>query len=322
MARSKGNTTVKVYKARAKHVLRLLYEAFMSGEKIFRYITREVNAPQWVFFPEGVGKGSIEHQIWLFFAAMTDRREVSTQVYESHTRLWKMARELYSKSAVSMSSEEIAELLAREKVGSPGQSAQYWSRSAKTLFERFNGDPLSIYRVFGSINAVLTFKDNGEGNLFPGFGPKIFSLLSLFYTELGLIPMPPDAFPVDVHVQRFCISTGIVTGKGRRVINEELEYKLRPLLCEICSEEGLERTNLSHALWLLGSNGCNGCHRRTEMRFLCPVYEECGGSISTKTYFRRGFWNLDLSNATRHRKGGTLVYTLPTSVPLFSKAAL
>ncbi|MCX6786565.1 MAG: hypothetical protein NTU85_01960 [Candidatus Kaiserbacteria bacterium] len=288
----------------------------MSGSKIFKHITRELNAPQWVFFPKGVEKGSIGHQIWLFFAAMTDRREVSWQVYQSHKRLREISPELYSEKAIGMSSAHIAELLSKEKIGSPGQSAQYWSRSAKTLFERFNGDPLSIYRVFGSINAILAFKDNGDGNLFPGFGPKILSLLSLFYAELGLISMPPDAFPVDVHVQRFAISTGIATGRGRMVINEELERKLRPLYCAVCAEEKWERFDLSHAIWLLCSNGCNGCHRRTEMRFLCPVYEECNGSISTKTYFRRGFWDMD---APRHRKGGELIYSLPAIAPLFFK---
>jgi len=312
--RNPQKSDIVVHKERAKQVLRLLHESFIEKSKIFKYITREVNAPQWVFFPEGVEKGSLLHQIWLFFAAMTDRRESSNQVYESHTRLWKKSRELYSEKAIQMSYKQIAGLLAGEKVGSPRQSAGYWSRSAKTLFERFGGDPVSMYRVFNSVDHILAYKDNGEGNLLPGFGSKILSLLALFYTELGLMDMPPDAFPVDVHIQRLAISTGIITGNGR-VLNEEVEREVRPLFCEICAEEKWERFDLSHAGWLLGSKGCNGCHRRTEMRFFCPVYEECTGSISTKTYFRQGFWNLD---AIRHRKGGTLIYALPSSTPLFT----
>lgn len=301
---------ISVDKARAKHVLWPLYEAYMKQKQLFAHISREVNAPQRRFFPSGVSKGGIEHRVWLFFAAMTDRREVSENVYEGHVRLWEKAPQLYSKHVIDMQPSNVVILLSTERIGSPRQSARYWPRSAETLFGTFGGDPLHMYRELKSVNAILAFK-NGTNKL-PGFGPKILSLLSLFFEELGLMDMPPDAFPVDVHVQRVAISTGIVIARGL-VVNEDVESVLRPLLCEICLEEKWKPIELAHALWFLGNRCCSGCYRKKEVKLLCPTYQTCGGGISTLSYNSRGAWDMD---APRHNKGGEQFFSLPSS-PLF-----
>lgn len=302
--------TITVDKARAVLVLRPLYEAFVNQRQLFAHISREVHAPQRRFFPEGVQEGGLDHRRWLFFAAMTDRREVSWRVYESHARLWVKEQKLYSEHVLGMSSIGIAKLLAGENIGSPAQSARYWPRSAETLFGSFGGDPLSMYQQFGSVQEILAFKKRG-GSL-PGFGPKILSLLAMFYAELGLMVMPLDAFPVDVHVQRFAISTGVIMAEVP-LVNEQVESALRPLLCEICIEEGWNPLLLSHAIWFLGNQCCSGCYRNRAVEFLCPSYEMCGGSISTLTYFRRGTWDM---TAPRHNKGGQRNFVL-SSAPLF-----
>lgn len=309
--RFRSDSPVVVDKERARHALRPLYRAFMEREMLFAHVTREADAPQQRFFPDGVAQGSIEHRRWLFFATMTDRRQISERVYESHARLWTKEPRLYSEEALDMPQEVIRGLLRGENVGAPAQSAAYWPRSAKTLFNSFDGDPLEMYRKFGSVDAVLLFKKKG-GDL-PGFGPKILSLLALFLEEIGLMTMPRDAFPVDVHAQRFAISTGIAHSSSS-VTNEQMEKVLRPLLCEICAEERWRPLELSHAVWFLGNRCCNGCYDNAAMEFLCPAYAECGGSISTLSYMRRGIWNM---TAPRHRKGGARTFLLPSATPLF-----
>ena len=301
-----------VDKERAREVLDTLYTAYVRGEKLFQHVNREMHAPQRKYFPFGVEARSLGRQRWLFFAAMTDRREVSDRVYESHARLSEKHPELYTEDVVKMSSVQIEALLKSEKVGSPGQSAKYWPRCAETLFGSFAGDPLLLYRG-RTINDILDFKRSQcESNL-PGFGPKILSLLALFYEELGVMEMPVDAFPVDVHVQRFAISNGIIKSSGK-VLNEEVERILRPLLCEIVLEKGWSALEMSHAIWFLGNRLCSGCYRDSIPKILCPSYGHCGGSISTITYFRRGFWDLGVE---RHRKGGSSNFALPESSPLF-----
>lgn len=309
-----NHTSIIVDEERARVVIGNLYESYVHNRGLFRYVGRETDAVQRRFIPKGMKPGSEAHCCWLFFATMTDRREESERVYESHTRLAISCPKLYTDAVIRMNPQSIAERLSAEKVGSPGQSARYWPRCAATLFDYFSGDPLALYQMEGGlINDVLRFKPSREGDRLPGFGPKILSLLALYYEELGLMRMPEDAFPVDVHVQRFVISTGIVRTTGT-ALNEEIEKVVRPLLCRICREEGISALELSHAIWFLGNRCCRGCYRNRAAEQLCPSYSHCGGSISTLTYTRKGSWDFD---APRHRKGGERTMMLPSDMPLF-----
>ncbi len=272
-------------------------------------MNRHEHAPQRKYFPPSAEVADLNHRRWLFFAAMTDRREESERVYASHERLAGKSPELYTRDVLRMPSSEIEALLRKERVGSPGQSAKYWPRCAETLFHEYGGDPLFMYGNT-NIDDLLRIKRIRKMDPLPGFGPKILSLLSLFYEELGLMEMPSDAFPVDVHVQRFAISTGIIQCAGR-VLNEHAEQVLRKLLCGLCFEEGWSSLELSHAIWFLGSRLCSSCYRNKAIPMLCPVHDQCGGSISTLKYFQKGIWDFD---AQRHRKGGSLIFCLRENI--------
>lgn len=318
MPSTKSRSEVVVDKERAREVIGALYKAYMEEKKLFRHVNRHEHAPQRKYFPHGIVEtalGGIGHRLWQYFTVMTDRREVSEQVYASHARLSEKYPELYTRDVIKMSPSVIEAILREEQVGSPGQSAEYWPRCAETLYGEFSGDPLNLYWE-GSIDALLLFKRRRKVDPIPGFGPKILSLLSLFYEELGLMKMPPDAFPVDVHVQRFAISTGIIRCAGT-VVNEHVEPVLRKLLCELCLEKGWSALELSHAIWFLGNRLCSGCYRNKAMLMLCPVYSQCGGSISTLTYTRKGTWDFD---APRHRKGGERKFIDLSGTPLFIAA--
>jgi hypothetical protein len=196
-------------------------------------------------------------------------------------------------TTVTMS--EIERILRLQKVGVPGQSATYWPRSAKTLYSTFNGDPVEIYRRFGTINEILTFKygSGGENHDFAGFESKLWSLLALFFAELGLIEMPVDAIPVDIHLQRIALATEVITFQGSgKLTNEILENCLRMLLCEICSENGWATIDLSHALWFNGKYLCSNCSKNNAVEELCPMHAVCKGAHSSKSYFKKGFWDL------------------------------
>lgn len=314
--KTKSRSELSVDKERARDVLGQLYAAYVEEQKLFALVKREVHAPQRVHFPPGVDAGSLKHGQWLFFAAMTDRREQSDRVYASHAKLAKQRPELYTPAVIGMKWEYIAAILKSEKVGSPNQSAKYWPRCAKTLFERLDGDPLNLYKL-GGIDDILASKRGKGGYSLPGFGPKILSLLSLFYAELGLMQMPSDAFPADVHAQRFAICMNIVTSGGR-VGSETVEKLLRPLFCGIALEEGWPILELAHAVWFLGNRLCTTCYRNGTSKILCPLYEECLGSPSTKKYYKKGIWQFD---DPRHRKGGDRDFILPEDSPLFLRNA-
>lgn len=191
---------------------------------------------------------------------------------------------------------EIARILKKQRVGVPGQSAAYWPRVARTFYSTFHGDPVEMFRRFATISDILAAKNskNGDHLDIPGFGPKILSLLALFYAELGLIEMPADAIPIDVHLQRISEALGVIRFIGTGApTNEMFEDALRLLFCEICHENDWSAMDMSHALWFNGKHLCTNCSANKAVELYCPMYSVCEGTLITKSYFLKGRWDTD-----------------------------
>lgn len=252
---------------------------------------------------------SLKHFIWIFFATLTDRRQVSDEVYKAHCVIYNERPYLYSKKAIKENPEALGEYLATKKVGVPRQSAEYWVRCAKTLFERFSGDPLKLLKHCGdNVEGVQKFKEKTEketgSDPLPGYGPKITSLFTLFLAELGVYQMPRDAFPVDVHVQAIFLQQEIIVPVERDTVNDELEDFLRKFLCEMAFKHDLDKVHLSHAFWIKGAKLCTGCSRRKAVQLLCSIESSCLGRVDTNPYFKAGVWEFPLTFMRKgnHRK--------------------
>ena len=304
---------IEVDEERAMRLIRSLYNAYHSGP-----IVKERDAVQWKHIPRGMEGGSLLWQQWIWFATLTDRRELSDAVYASHVRMWADHPELYLPIVIGIPPKEIEGILRKYKVGCPGDSSRYWPRCAQTLFQEFEGDPRRMFKLGNTtpIEDVLVFKRRFPGgDPLPGFGAKIASLYALYLAERGIIKMPQDAFPVDVHVMRFVISTGIVRGTGV-IENQRLGQIVRVLLCRVVKRLKISAIDASHAIWFRGNQGCTQCPRVRAMPMLCPVYNDCGGAIRTLSSREDGVWQLD---DLRYRRGGDMARVLPVfeSSPLF-----
>ena len=136
-------------------------------------------------------------------------------------------------------------------------------------------------------------KKKGE-NVFPGLGPKLASLLSLFYEELGLMPHLKGTFPVDVHIMSQCIGTGIISFSNGYVNASALAEIIRKQMTELCYCSAIKTTlNISHAMWFLGNELCyKYCGRKIKglPSLLCPIFDCCKGRPSTRIYRARGKW--------------------------------
>jgi len=302
---------VTIDKTHAKKVVGEIFSDYLANKKLFTYVRRS-DAPQTKHCPEDIQKGSLKHAQWLFFAAMTDRREVSERVYAAHKQLWgKYESLLYTRPLLPLitTATDIVSFLIEEGIGMPDTSSKSWVACSSTLFGELRGNPTKLYEA-GSIDAIVAQKD-GAWHL-PGFGPKLLSLLALFYHEVDLIQLPKDAFPVDVHVQRFALSTGIVTTK-EKISSTALEKILRPLLSTICHEEDWPILEVAHALWFLGNRLCTGCSRNSESAFFCPAYAACKGPVNTWGYFKKGAWD----QGDRYPRGGDRPFGISENTPLF-----
>lgn len=282
---------VVVCPKRAKIVLEKIYQDAIHREGFFRYVHADAYAPQRTCIPAGVERGDERHRVWLFFGAMTDRRGQSNRIYDGHERLWKKYPELYTYDVTAIPIDRVIQLVASERLGLHNNVIRNWVDNAKTLFYILGGEPLNIYKGRSVNDIEYPINRKNDYMHLPGFGPKILSLLSMFYAELDLMELPLDAFPVDVHVQRIAISTGILDSRDRYISNETAEMILRFLICRIAIDNDWSRIELSNALWLLGNQGCHDCYRCKTMSYFCPVYNECRGAISSGPYYK-GKWDL------------------------------
>ena len=149
-----------------------------------------------------------KHVLWLFFATLTDRRQVSDEVYKAHVRLIAEYPEIYTINIVNEFKKHLmefmelclqtsysgktyhwikftvtflkellekilgffGEFLAKYKIGVPRQSGDYWIRCADTLFNDFGGDPIKlINHCGGTVEGVQAYKRKVEKET--GFDP-------------------------------------------------------------------------------------------------------------------------------------------------------
>lgn len=274
-----------------KHIpgMKISTQGRVFDEKIHRCVDKKF-----------VEAGSWEHVLWLFFATLTDRRQISDEVYKAHVRIFNEHKDFYAERVTKLNKEDFGELLAsRYKIGVPRQSAAYWIRCAETLFKDFDGDPIKLINFCGgTVEGIQMYKKRVERKTgfdpLPGYGPKISSLFLLFLAELSVYEMPKDAFPVDVHVQALFLQYGAVV-PTRDIVNDELEDFLRNFICKTANENNLCKVALSHAFWVKGAKLCTGCSKRKDVHLLCGIEKDCSGRVNTKEYFSKGIWNYPLN---------------------------
>lgn len=269
--------------------------------------------------PKRIIRASLKHRLWLFSAVLSDRRQVSMNVYPAHVLLHELHPELYTRAIRKWKPDDLGDLLSKFKIGVPRQTAGYWIRCFRTIFDDFDGDPSNMFKYCGwTVKGIEEFKGvnkkkTGDDPL-PGYGPKVSSLCLMFFAELGLCEVPDDAFPVDMHVQRLFIQFHALT-KNRDIGNEVMEALLRPFNCEVSRQYGLNKISQSHALWQLGRSSCTGCSRKRGNEIQCPIARECMGNINAAGYFKKGLWPEDDDIM---RKGFDRTFRIPVG-PLFSE---
>lgn len=270
-----------------------LLESYKNDKHLFRYVhAKNGDAPQHKYIPEGVEKGSYNHQIFLFFATLLTYRSGSEEWFKQCADLFNRGRDLFSENVLDMDIKIIERYLRSAEFVHPIAAARYWQGNASALFGCYDGDPLKIFSN-GTINKIMRLKREKGNNLFPGYGPKLFSLLALFYMELDLIDRIPDAFPCDLHVQNQCISLGLVRSESKLIDSYKLADFLRINLSHLCNKNMVSPMDLSHAMWFLGNRLCINCNKKRRIsEKLCPIIDDCGGRISTWTYRFKGKWDL------------------------------
>ncbi len=350
-----------INRRRHAKILRMLYVAKVESRGLYKTVTMQEFAPQSKYYPgsaavqsvlptmstqgdffkspeqdkvvEGatskplvvVPPGTELHRRWLWFATLTDRREISDRVYNAHCKIFEHHPEFYQKEVLDLGEQSFTKMLKdkRYKTGSPSQSAPYWLICARTLFEEFDGDPVRLLSNAGfSVKSVYAWKKAQKKlrgyDPIPGWGRKLISLYFLYLAELGY-RLPEDAFPADVHAQAIMLQTGAVDfGDMNVVYSSTLAEMVRKATTDECKKRGYDVVEAAHASFLQGSNLCTKCSTRLEVKVLCPIYNECKGRVDTGPYFAKGRWPKDGVFMT---KGGERPkFGFPTQVSPLSRS--
>ncbi|MBI5004573.1 MAG: hypothetical protein HZC04_00075 [Candidatus Lloydbacteria bacterium] len=277
---------------RMHSAMQALLASFKNETHLFKFVSI-AHAPQHNHRPKTVAKGSPEHLVFLFLGTLIIYRSVSDEGFRQAVVLHDRSSWLFTKEILSKTLDDVTEAMSAVGFIHPWEAARSWYGTAQTLFREYGGDPLKLLREIQSVDDFMALKNNGRGNRFPGYGPKLFSLLILFYQELGI----PEAFsvkevfPVDLHVQRIFLSLDLAAFNTRWVDAVTLAEYIRKEISSLCEREKIYVVELSHALWFLGNRLCGNCQRISDIALKCPLYGWCGGAFASEPYRLRGEWD-------------------------------
>lgn len=262
--------------ARAGKVGPLLYSAFNeSPTGIFGHTTMPED-----ILPSGVEEGSLEHRMFITLTVSIDYMRDAEALWaasrnafeDKHTRYLFYPHEV----AVVEPARVVRDLQMSGVALRPNQDGHIWRTVSLTLLGKWRGDPLNLVKAANhDARRVLRLVRDESG--FPFLrGPKISSLwvrmlrdnVGLQLRNLGQVPIP-----MDIHIGRATLSTGVLRGRYRGTLDQ-----IRPDVEEAWAR-GLEGTrfvplDVDEPLWHLSRYGCS---RRTPDG--CPAIEQCPAQV-------------------------------------------
>ena len=166
------------------------------------------------------------------------------------------------KDAAKLKTKRIVELLTTVNLGMH-QAAPAWIENARRLSEGWDGNVLNLYEGVTQFDTIAErlLQRNGDG--FAGFQYKMVSMLTYFLTDAGLIKpfdFPP---PVDFHLMRLPIATGILRRQDGNLLIacsanefEDVQSILRSVYLNYQVDHGLASTRFTDALWIHSRSLC------------------------------------------------------------------
>lgn len=277
---------------KATRYMKMMNDSYKNNRNLFKNVHAKLgSAPQHRYSPPK------DKAAFIFFAMLLTYHSSSEVGFQQARKVYDEHPEMFSKELSSLSVEYVCRVLRGVGFIYPNQAGRAWFTTGKNMFNLYQ-DPLLFVRKFKTVSSFLKKKrklhKDSSKSVFPGLGPKLYSLLILLYEEIGFIDNVPDAFPVDVHIQRLFLSLGIVTVKKDEVSAAILAEFIRPRLARFCQKENVSALDLSHALWFLGNRVCSSCRKVDlfELVAFCPVEKVCDGGVSTASYRRGRGWDL------------------------------
>ena len=272
---------------RGKKVAELLYDSFFTVG-----IHGRADMPEDIT-PKSVVRASLEHMFFIILTVSIDYQRDAPSLWENSRKTFDDPETRYlfhPKSLHETPFRKIVEDMQKYKLSKkPRKDANIWRTIAVTFYKKWKADPRNFLENCNWDSSMILTRLRNDSHLYNGRlvsdypylrGPKIGPLWmrmlrdNVRISKLGNLEKVP--IPVDIHIARTTLTTGVVSGQFKERLDElfkcirkawfksvkDLNVKNRPMIA----------LDVDEPLWHLSKYGCT---KRDEITGHCPVYSRC-----------------------------------------------
>lgn len=278
---------IEIDNERGKKVAELLYNSFSTTG-----IHGRTDMPEDIT-PNSVVRGSLDH---IFFITLT----VSIDYQRDAPSLWESSRKTFDDPETRYLFEpkllhetpftKIVEDMKKYKLSKkPQKDANIWRTVGVTFYKKWEGDPCNFLKDCNWNSSLILKRLSNDTHSYNGRlisdypylrGPKIGPLwLRMLRDNVGIAQLrnlEKVPIPVDIHVARATLTTGVVRGSIEVRLDELFEY-IRKAWFE--SVKGLSikdrpmiALDVDEPLWHLSKYGCSNRDKTTGY---CSLFNRC-----------------------------------------------
>ena len=322
---------VMIDEARAELVIGKLLGAFRKKE--FPY--GELWALPQTFIPEGIRSNPLTHARFLFYCCHYMRGSIKSDfAVRQLVEIWKERPDFFDPYKV-IDQDPLTDLrsyLGKFLMYKVDEMTRFWYENSQRLVLHWKGDPRNIFvgvdtisqlhvRVTNKGTRSKHYQQNQIG--FLGFQEKMAAMLAYFLIDVGLVPEFTAPPPVDFHLIRVMLATGILyrgENENRTMRYEHAEPQGRSVLEAYAHRHNVGLVELGNSLWMLSVVLCarapgnistgrmkgehgkkihpvpmvvswdNDAHVQAYLKTcaMCPVEQDCALNVFSGDYYQTG----------------------------------
>jgi len=281
------NMSIVTDSERGKKVAELLYHSFCTAG-----IHGRKDMPEDIM-PSRVVRSSLDHTLFITLTVSIDYQRDAPALWESSRRTFNDPETRYlfnPKLLHETPPRKIVEDLQKYKLSKkPQKDANIWRTVGVTFYKKWEGDPRNFLENCNWDSLVILKHLRNDTHLYnrrlvsdhpylrgPKIGPLCLRMLRDNAGISKLRNLEKVPIPVDRHVVRATLATGVVRGQFEGRLNELFKYIRKAWFKSVKDLNAKNRPmialDVDEPLWHLSKYGCT---KRDEITGHCPVYSRC-----------------------------------------------
>lgn len=243
--------------------------------------------------PKGIHKGSLEHLMFITLTVSIDYQRDAMVLWDNSRKTFEDIETRYlfdPKSVCESPIDKIVEDMQKYNLSKkPKKDAEIWSRNAISFSKKWDNDPRNFLKDcdWDALTILVRLKNDfyvSDGKLIKDYkylggdkiGPLWIKMLRDNFGISSLSNLNKVSIPVDIHVARATLATGVVKGNFKgdlaKLFNFVREAWFESVLDLKIKDRPMIALDMDEALWHLSKYGCTNRNKTTNH---CPMSEKC-----------------------------------------------